>query len=308
MDRGDTLGTLLDRDKALLREHLLESLSERVRDFRRASRRCRKRNTEQAVHHLRVQLRRLLALFDLLACLLPETDLKQARKKVKKRLDDFDDLRDTHVQLIFTAGMLRDFPELKPVHKKLQKQEERLLQPAARRARHCALRWLHDTKRRIKRHIKALFATRSVRVRPSQRILQAVQTAFDRAGALRAQITSEDLTTIHRTRIAFKRFRYMIELLQPLLPSVSAQQLVAMDAYQTMMGNIQDIGAFLDRLDGMIDDGKLKRGQLEGFRQVVLHRRTALVQAYLEAADELSAFWPAPETAVPALRRAAAVA
>jgi len=119
-----------------------------------------------------------------------------------------------------------------------------------------------------------------------------VQRAFGRVVELRHQIDPGQLETIHSTRIAFKRFRYMIELLQPILPAVKPRQLIAMDQYQTMMGEIQDIGVMIERLDKLVTKKKFKRLPLERFRQVLLHRQERLVRAYLNVADQLFAFWP----------------
>src|SRR4051812_5952557 len=113
MHRGEASTGLALGGQAILREHLFDSLSERLRAFRKAARRCRRQSSEEAVHHLRVQLRRLLAFIELLGAVVPQVHLERSRKKLKKRLDYFDDLRDTHVQLLFIANVLLNFPELK---------------------------------------------------------------------------------------------------------------------------------------------------------------------------------------------------
>ena len=119
-----------------------------------------------------------------------------------------------------------------------------------------------------------------------------MQRAFNRVIEIRHQIDPAHLETIHRTRIAFKRFRYMIELLQPILPAVKPRQLIAMDQYQTMMGEIQDVSVMIERLDALLEKKKFKRLPLDRFRQVLLQRRERLVQAYLNVADQLFTFWP----------------
>jgi len=299
MDRGETSGGLLVSDQAILREHLLDSLRERLRAFRKAARRARKRSSEQTVHQLRVQLRRLLAFFELLSTVVPDVHLQRARKKLKKRLDQFDDLRDTHVQLLFSASMLSHFPELKPLHKKLQRREDRLLKRATRKAQDCKCPWLAHAKRMIKRHLRSAFRPVGARSRSAQKLLEGINKAFDRVTQLRARIDPQHLETIHRTRIAFKKFRYISELLQPVLPGIKPRQLVAMDGYQTMMGDIQDVEMMLQTLDELVKKGKLRRVPLNRFREFLANRQSILVRIYLEAADELFSFWP---PAAPAFR------
>ena len=60
---------------------------------------------------LRIETRRLLAMLDLLDALRVGDSLKKTRKEFKKRLDAFDELRDTHVQLSLLKPLCRDFPE-----------------------------------------------------------------------------------------------------------------------------------------------------------------------------------------------------
>jgi CHAD domain-containing protein len=48
------------------------------------------------------------------------------------------------------------------------------------------------------------------------------------------------MRTVHQTRIAFKRFRYMLESLSPAITGPSRRQLRALAYYQRKMGIIQD--------------------------------------------------------------------
>jgi CHAD domain-containing protein len=291
MDRGEASTSLTMGGQAILREHLFDSLSERLQAFRKAARRCRRQSSEEAVHHLRVQLRRLLAFMELLGAVVPEVHLERSRKKLKKRLDHFDDLRDTHVQLLFIEKILANFPELKRLHKKLRRREKRLLKPAAKRAKESSSPWLGHSKRMIKRHLRTAFAS-TARSRPTVRLLKNINKTFERVTRLRKRIDPKHLETIHRTRIAFKEFRYMIELLQPVLPGIKPRQLVAMDGYQTMMGEIQDVEMMIETLDELVRKGKMGRVALIRFREFLVSRQTMLVGRYLQAADELFTFWP----------------
>ena len=89
----------------------------------------------------------------------------------------------------------------------------------------------------------------------------------------------------------------MIELLQPMLPAVKPRQLIAMDQYQTMMGEIQDIDVMLARVAKLVATKTFSKwwpsgkAHLERFRQVLLQRRQRLIRAYLGIADHLFSFW-----------------
>ena len=109
--------------------------------------------------------------------------------------------------------------------------------------------------------------------------------------------------SIHRTRIAFKRFRYMVEALSPLLPAVTDQHRHAMRGYQSMMGDIQDVEVMLATLDKFLRRKKIKTAAAGRLRNELLRRRQWLIQVYLNAAGRLRQFWPPPGLGRPAFPR-----
>src|SRR6185437_10900764 len=96
------------------------------RRYRKRLARCQKKFSEKSIHDLRIDTRRILALLDLLEALHFGESLAKLRKTFKKRLDAFDDLRDTHVQRELLKPMWEKFPEAKDFKKHLRKCEKRL--------------------------------------------------------------------------------------------------------------------------------------------------------------------------------------
>ena len=95
---------------AALAAHLTGSVRTMRRRYRKRLDRAQKKFSETAVHDLRIETRRMLALLDLLDALRVGEGLKKTRKIFKQRLDAFDRLRDTHVQLSLLKPLWRDFP------------------------------------------------------------------------------------------------------------------------------------------------------------------------------------------------------
>src|SRR5215510_8859246 len=91
--------------------HLAGSVRAARRRYRKRLVRCQKKFSESAVHELRVEARRILALLDLLDAVHFGDSLRKLAKNFKRRLDAFDDLRDTHVQRRLLQPLWRDFPE-----------------------------------------------------------------------------------------------------------------------------------------------------------------------------------------------------
>ncbi len=251
---------------------------------------CQKKFSSEGIHQSRVETRRLLSIFELLTPLLPPRLLKQARAGLKQHLDTFDDLRDTQVQEFAVREMEHDFPEIAAFHDYLLKRERR---------------FSRDTRRNIKRiktkGLGKLVAGARERVRErckagdfqtiNDQLLGSIQAAFERTQELRAAIDPRDTRSIHCTRIAFKRFRYMVEALADCLPWANEKRLEAMHRYQTMMGEIQDAEVLLRRYDKF----RQKKGRTAGapgVRAELVRRRQWLIQVYLDAADQLLDFRP----------------
>ena len=247
--------------------------------------------SEKAVHDLRVETRRLLALLDVLLALHFPGPLRKIRKVFKKRLDAFDELRDTHVQLTLLKPLCREFPEARELDALLGRRAQRLTDELRKQ--------VHATKhahweRRLKTVEEELRGSAGKMAQEATRlaILAAVREAFAQVVALRQRIRPDRTATIHRTRVAFKRFRYMCELLCPYLPELKAEDLGRMREYQAMMGNIQDIVVLLAGVRRAVADKEISGRAVSDLRRELLRRRRELIDIYLAAADRLFDFEP----------------
>jgi CHAD domain-containing protein len=274
-------------------KHLADSLHAQWRRYRKRLKWCQERFSEEAVHDSRVETRRLLATVELLAAFLPEDEIKKARRALKRHLDTFDQLRDTQVQLVYVGQMTGKFPAAHAFHKWLQKREARFTRET-RKA-------IKDIKtKRLGRRIAAFEAEirRRRKSVPHPRALATARREMDEAFAQVARlchrVKAGDTMTIHRTRIAFKRFRYMVEALSPLLPAVTDEDRRAMRGYQSMMGDIQDAEVLLAALDQFIGSEKIELESARRLRGELQRRRQWLVRVYLNAAGKLREFWPLP--------------
>src|SRR5664279_6176415 len=104
-------------------KHLGDSLNTQWRRYRKRLRRCQERFSQDAVHDVRVETRRLLSTIELLGAFIPERDIKKVRRALKRHLDTFDQLRDTQVQLGYVGRMTGSFPLAGAFHAWLCKRE-----------------------------------------------------------------------------------------------------------------------------------------------------------------------------------------
>jgi CHAD domain-containing protein len=283
-------------DKVDVLKHLAESLNSQGRRYRKRLRQCQEHFSEEAVHDSRVETRRLLATVELLAAFLPERKICKVRDALKQHLDTFDDLRDTQVQLVYVKRMTRAFPAARPFHEWLENRESKFTRGTRRTVKDIKTKRIAD---RLACFEEELCRQRKhmTRERAFADVMKVMTRSFDRVAKLCRKVKAADTDTIHRTRIAFKRFRYMTEALAPLLPAVTDQHRQAMRGYQSMMGDIQDVEVLLTTLDKFLWRKEIKSAAAARLRNELLRRRQWLIQVYLNAAGRLRQFWPPPRFA-----------
>ncbi|MCS6806309.1 MAG: CHAD domain-containing protein [Acidobacteriota bacterium] len=267
---------------------LVNALSTRWRKYERQVRRCQKKFSEEAVHDLRVATRRLMSLLDLVSHLIADARLKRTRRALKRRLDMFDSLRDTQVQLLSIQSLQADFPELERFHDELARRERQLIKRLGKQVKKLGLARLEKSVKTLQKQLRQMARHPAPSDDPFVAIINAVERAFAKVVERRRAVDPADSATIHRTRVAFKRFRYMVEVLQPLLVDVTQDRLKHMHDYQTMMGDVQDIEVLTANLTAFLRKEKLT---LPAVEQWLAQRRAQLIETYVQSADELFQFW-----------------
>lgn len=276
---------------------LNSALRQQWKRYRKALQRCQRHFSEEAVHDSRVECRRLLAQLELLGVLAAARDFKKARAVLKDHMDSFDELRDTQVHLLLLAGQTKAFPETRPLGLALRRREERCLLKAARRIRTVKTGRVKQFVAALRRHLAGARVSPEQRGRERRAILQAIDLAFAQVLERRRNMDPGNVATIHRTRVAFKKFRYMVEALYSLVPGISAARLQSMHAFQTLFGDLQDTDVFLGRLDKYARKDRQRARTLAAFRHWLLKRRTSQIDDCLRHADKILDFWPPRRTA-----------
>src|SRR5215208_4326703 len=221
---------------SIARQPLLEALDKRWKDYRAELKRCRAEFSNEAVHDLRVAARRMLAIIRLLNSISPHPRLQRLNRAFKDQLDKFDNLRDTQVVLAEISETLQELPQLQEFKDHLQGREKRLLRTLRKKLKGIDL--LEVPKRIRIMHESLKTESDTELVLP---MFQAVDDAFLSIRQRWNWINPAQATTIHRVRIAFKTFRYMVEIVHPLVTQFPSENLRYMHDYQSLMGEIQDV-------------------------------------------------------------------
>jgi CHAD domain-containing protein len=129
-------------------------------------------------------------------------------------------------------------------------------------------------------------------------LFSAVDEAFGVVVSRDAQVDLAFSPSIHRVRVAFKKFRYMMEIVNPLLPRFPEKNMKKMQEYQTHMGNIQDTEVFLRTLD--VFNGQRESYDPQPARRFYEQRHAELILAYMQQRGKLASFWrTAPDQPFP---------
>jgi len=270
---------------------IARSLKKQWKRYRNELQRCQKDFSEKSVHKSRITARRLLSTLELLSPFLPAQRIKKARQRLKRHLDSFDDLRDTQIQMAAVTELLRAFPKARGFDLWLREREERFAGRTRYRLKRISTKPLAKLVSACQKDLKKQRQECPPKV-AATRLERSVGGAFARTLTLRKRIDRRQTNSIHCTRVAFKRFRYMVEVLAAHLPAADEKLLAEMQHYQTMMGDIQDTEVLLRALDKYLR--KKKSDFPRGFREELVRRSQWLIRVYLDAADQLHEFWPLP--------------
>jgi len=271
---------------------LAGSLDERMRKFRKELSRCKRRFSEGAVHDLRVSIRRLISMLDILLTVLPDDGLRKCRKMLKKHLRAFGPLRDVQVQIVQVAEMVSAYPELAPFLTVLRLREQRYIRKLGKQVQKirvsALVQGMAEGRKRVRTPFKNTVTEGAVRAA----IIGAAAAGFVRSVNPSADVSRSNASSIHKLRVSFKEFRYMVEVLQPILIGVTDGQLKAMHDYQQRMGDIQDLEVLTRSVSEFgIGRRRMVKDASSGIQQELVRRKEVLMDAFVSSADELLQFW-----------------
>jgi CHAD domain-containing protein len=221
---------------------LEESGRERAARFRE----CRQRasadpSSDEAIHDLRVAIRRVLAWIAVRDALLsPDRRLREARSSLKKLMGPLGRLRDAHVKRdwirkVLPAGDDPSYAYAVLVASDVLRWEgrvrERLGSPSTARLRVPVPKTAGPP------------GARDDIVALAGRHLRTLAAAV--AGHREAALNPANPDALHRMRLSFKKFRYAAEVLLPLFPGATEETAKRLHAFQTLLGTIHDFDVIL---------------------------------------------------------------
>jgi CHAD domain-containing protein len=275
------------------KELLLDSLDERGTAYGEKLKLCRDDFSKSAVHDLRTSIRRLLAILDVVAFVTSASRIEKLSDRLKEQLDGLSNLRDIQVMLGKIEENINTLPELEPFQNYLEKREKRKQRIEEKHLENIKPGGINKRLLKLHEAIEDL-SPEELDDKLPQAVDEAYLTVLQRYG----EIDPKQLVSIHRLRVAFKKFRYMVEAIYPCLPDFPESQLNHMHDYQTYMGDIHDAQVFLETLAQFADGSDSYDPEtVRRFYDKVLAKT---LSAYLNNKDEVITFWrPTPLVAFP---------
>jgi CHAD domain-containing protein len=227
-------------------------------------------------------------MLELTETVLPRKTVRKMRRKIRKPLNEASALRDIQVQQQHCETLVADFPQLGAFLKFLGKRERKF-------ARRLRKKLSGVSPSELQAGTGILLEKLIVSLEPDQdkalaaRIEAAIEDAWRRVLYLRARVNPREPATIHKMRLAFKRFRYMAEVTAPVFPQLSRERLRAMHSYQDRMGAIQDMETLMRSM--MQFRRSSGRTSMLVVENEIRRRRQGLIDSFMRGIDELRFFW-----------------
>jgi len=268
-------------------------LEKRWANYRKTRKRCRQAPSEKNLHAFRVEVRRTLSVLGLVTAVLPDRQrrIQLVSDRLTGELKASSRVRDTHVQLLNLERMAQRHPGAKPLRVFLQRREPRRIKGFTKQLR----QWRCGKTSRQVRRLHGALENPVSGGRAGQAgadLAHAIDAAFRKLKTLDHRVDARHTATIHALRVAFKKFRYMVEAFSAIAPGVSSKQIEAMRGYQKRMGEIQDAGLLLRRMEKFMRRHPSAAPGMRSFRGWLQARRDRLVESFLQSPHSLYNFWP----------------
>ena len=272
---------------------LLDALEKNWKQYLVELKRCKREFSNEAVHDLRTATRRVMTVIQLQNSITPRPRLEKIIRAFENQLGELDDLRDTQVILAEISETIHELPGLQGFQIHQQAVEKKILRTLRRRIRKINI---EELSKRVRKAHQSLQTEMESILEPQ--LLQAVDDAYLIAKLRLAWVDPARSATIHRVGIAFKVFRYRIEITHPLLKGFPRENLDSMHHYQSLMSEIRDTEIFMETLAEFSEQASYLG--IESIRTAFDRRHTDAISAYAREMEHLYLFWrPAPDQPFP---------
>lgn len=254
---------------------------------------CQAEFSEKLIHDVRVSIRKFLSL-NLLLNKISQSDYSdEIRQILKHQLKMLNLLRDTQVQIIFVRKLLPKYPILERFlafllyteNEAVNKIYKKLIKYDIEEIEGLVVFYRLDVKNKLTNNEEIL-----------QTIDNTLENYFQIIYELTSQVDKNNPETIHKLRLAFKKFRYTIEALEPII-NVTKHDLKVLHSYQTVMGKIQDNCVIFKNLNSYIDNQIIiPKAKFDQVISEIIKQRELLIYSFMNRINIPINFWETKRT------------
>ena len=245
---------------------------------------CRQELSEANVHDLRVSMRRLMAFTSLINNVYADYYSKSVYKELKKFLKILNPLRDIQVQLLAIEEMLDTAVHLYSFHQHLKRTESELIEQIKTSLTDSFLNTIEGLILFIRVDIKNKMRLRNFNI---EDFFETTNNAYEFMIGRGKEINPDQIDSIHRFRVSFKKYRYTLEVIKP-FSGVTNKTMRKMKRFQDILGDIQDNNVQYQLLDNFIKSVDLPSAQLYSpFIATILYKRRKMINTLMSKLNTL---------------------
>ena len=235
---------------------------------------CAANMNEVNIHDLRVIIRRTLAFTRFINKLYSSNYYPELKTVLKQVLKGLNPLRDAQVQILKLKKNITPDSVMMDFFFYLLKQERELLISNKKLLTKTLLNDLNGLLFFILMDIKSQLRDDADRL---DTIIENAEFVYLLLKDTLALTSFDDLDSLHKLRLAFKKYRYTIDVLQRLLQTDSNNYRY-LKKIQNLLGAIQDNNVLVKKLDEFIASSPQSINECRKFRDRIIEQRSVLIE------------------------------
>lgn len=249
---------------------------------------CNEKFCETAVHDFRVRIRRFLTLLSMIRYI---TDIPLATNimtMLREQLRIFNPLRDVQVQILKVQQMVYTNPVLYKYFHYLISCEEEYIPFLKHKLREFDISSLMNLIVNLKLEINKFFNEYDQKIiRPQDIACLRYNSVIFRYSSAR----KDDAISIHKIRLSFKKFRYTMEIIQP-ITNMQPEDFSELSNFQTLLGNIQDNTVYINKLREFSEtQEQVSKEMFKPVEDELFFDREKLIGELFSNFDKFYSFW-----------------
>ncbi len=240
---------------------------------------------DEAIHDLRVSIRRILSFMYLIDQICNETIYEELQKQLKTKIKKFNKLRDVQVQITTIINYIKKFPILADFLVFLKKNEKKQI----KKLKSALLCQEFDLRGDIffyRNHISQKECISKTSINYLANI--ALNSLIEVETSIK-EIQPSNFSSYHKTRLKVKKFRYIMETIESIL-SIPRDKIKEIQTIQTILGEIQDLTVLIHLIETFCSEEGLEISKFSNFVEFVQHKRQEKEEDFWENISKFD-FW-----------------